>query len=87
MNLIFPYDESKLKPYLKMASKRIQIANSKRSAHSKHGKREVQFSSSYQHENNLSSYLNTIVYVISDCQAFRRGEGRKGHYKSGTHYS
>mmetsp|Transcript_13253 Transcript_13253/g.19967 ORF Transcript_13253/g.19967 Transcript_13253/m.19967 type:complete len:318 (-) Transcript_13253:193-1146(-) len=41
MDFLFPYDESKLKPLLKMASKRIQIANNKRATQSKHAKREV----------------------------------------------
>lgn len=41
MDILFPFSESKLKPLLKMASKRIQIANSKRTAQSSHGKREV----------------------------------------------
>lgn len=31
MNFLFPYSESKIKPYLKMATQRIQLANNKRS--------------------------------------------------------
>ena len=38
---IFPYDEKKLKPYLKMAVQRLQIAGNKKSSACKHQKREI----------------------------------------------
>lgn len=73
MDIIFPFSESKLKPHLKMASKRIQIANSKRTAHSAHGKREVESSSlpqSYSSNIRLPNYLKMVnmkrhSYVLS----------------------
>jgi vacuolar protein sorting-associated protein IST1 len=41
MDILFPYSESKLKPYLKMATQRISIANNKRGTASKKHKREI----------------------------------------------
>ena len=41
MDIIFPYQESKLKPYLKMAVQRLQIAKNKKSTMSKHEKRDI----------------------------------------------
>lgn len=41
MDILFPFNENKLKPYLKMASQRIKISSNKKSSQSKHVKNEV----------------------------------------------
>jgi vacuolar protein sorting-associated protein IST1 len=41
MDIIFPYSEAKIKPYLKMAIQRLQIAKNKKITLSKHEKREI----------------------------------------------
>lgn len=41
MDILFPYTESKIKPYLKMAVQRLQIAKNKKVNLSKHSKREI----------------------------------------------
>jgi vacuolar protein sorting-associated protein IST1 len=41
MDFFYGYQESKLKPYLKMAVQRLQIANNKKHSVVKHQKREI----------------------------------------------
>jgi hypothetical protein len=67
MDILFPFSESKLKPNLKMASKRIQIANSKRSAHSAHGKREVRRERERERvsERESMEYQESLLPVLS----------------------
>eukprot|EP01035_Chromulina_nebulosa_P019815 gene19815-25759_t len=41
MDFLFPYKESKIKPHLKMAIQRLQIAKNKKKTGSKHTKKEI----------------------------------------------
>ncbi len=41
MDILFPFDQNKLKPYLKMAIQRIKIGVNKKTSLTKHQKREI----------------------------------------------
>lgn len=63
MDVIFPYSEGKLKPFLKMTSQRIVIANNKRSAASTKHKREI---AKLLEEGKFEKAIIRVEHVIRD---------------------
>jgi vacuolar protein sorting-associated protein IST1 len=63
MNLLFPYSESKLKPFLKMATQRINIANNKRGTASKKHKREI---AKLMEDGKAEKAIIRVEHVIRD---------------------
>lgn len=63
MDVLFPYSESKLKPFLKMATQRISISNNKRGTASKKHKREI---AKLLEDGKLEKAIIRVEHVIRD---------------------